>query len=144
MCSSHGVSADLQGKHFTIADDVTQADAFAGLRCLDRLSGSDPPEQGKAVRSPGFAARRKHVDGAAAVVRPLQQALLLQVGDVLVHGGQRLEAETACNFFKGWGVSVALDKIADEVQHLFLPAGHRHGSIIANKKRIYKKTFPLA
>jgi hypothetical protein len=74
-------------------------------------------------------------------VRTLQQPLLLQIGNVFVHRGQRLETQAASNFLKGRGVSIALDEVADEVEDFFLPAGYRHFRIIANKKRTRKDFF---
>jgi len=64
------------------------------------------------------------------------EALVLQVGDVLVHGGQGFEAEAAGDFLIGRGIAVALHETGDEVEHFFLPPGDRHGSSIANKKGI--------
>jgi hypothetical protein len=77
-------------------------------------------------------------------VRTLQQTFLLQICNVLVHRGQRLETQAASDLLKGRGVTVALHEIADEVEYFFLPASYRHPRIIGNKKRIKKKTFFLA
>ena len=38
----------------------------------------------------------------------LQEAFVLQIGDVLVHGGQRTEAETAGDFLVGGRVAILL------------------------------------
>ena len=50
----------------------------------------------------------KHVDGAAAIVGALQEAFVLEIRDVFVHGSQRTEAETAGDFLVGRGIAVLL------------------------------------
>ena len=41
-------------------------------------------------------------------MRALEQAFLLEIGDVLVDGGERAESESAGDLFVGRGVSVFL------------------------------------
>ena len=41
---AHGVSAHLERKYLAISDYVAQRDGFVGFRCLDRLTGRDPPQ----------------------------------------------------------------------------------------------------
>ena len=38
---AHGVSADLEGEDFAVADDVRERDALGGFNGLDGLAGSD-------------------------------------------------------------------------------------------------------
>jgi hypothetical protein len=74
-------------------------------------------------------------------VRPLQQTLLLQVGDVLMYGGQRPQVKAMGYLLKGGGVPIALHKARNKIEYLFLTAGHGHVRIIANKKRIAEVLF---
>ena len=71
----------------------------------------------------------------------VQQPLLFQVGNVLMHGGQALQPHAARNLFKGRGVAVARYKRLQEVENLFLPSGNSHARIIANKKRTVSTLF---
>ena len=68
----------------------------------------------------------------------LEQALLLEIGDVLVDGGQGTETESSGDLFIGRGVSVLLGEAGEEVDDLFLSPGDCHAGIVANKKRIEK------
>jgi thioredoxin 1 len=48
----------------------------------------------------GARPRRQHVDGAAPVMHPVQQPLLFEVGNVLVHGCQALQPHAARDLLK--------------------------------------------
>ncbi len=133
---AHGVAADLKGEDFAVADDVVEGDALGGFDGFDGLAGGDAAKEREAVGAFLAGARGQHVDGAAAVVGALQEAFVLQIGDVLVHGGQRTEAETAGDFLVGGGVAVLLREAGKEVDDLFLPPCDSHAGIVANKKRI--------
>ena len=52
------------------------------------------------------AAGRQNLDGAAFVVGPPDVALALEVGEVLVHRGERLEAEVLGDFLEARGVAL--------------------------------------
>ena len=96
------------------------------------------------------SARLQQVDGAAAIVVAPQQLLLFQVGDVLVHGRQRAEAEPFGNLFEGRRITVLVHKRGDEVVYLFLAAGESHGcalgppcSLSANKRRNVNESLAM-
>jgi hypothetical protein len=133
---THGVAADLQGKDFPVADDVIQGDALRGFDGFNWLAGSDATEQREAVGAFLAGTHRQHVDGAAAIVSALEEALVLQIGDVFVNGGKGAEAESTGDFFIGGRVSVLLGEAGEEVDDLFLPPRYSHAGIVANKKRI--------
>ena len=133
---AHGFAADLEGEDFAVADDVAEGDGLRGFGGFDGQAGGDAAHEGQAVGGAGAAARGQDVERAAAVVGARDEALVLEVGDVLVHGGQRFEAEAAGDFLIGGGIAVALDETGDEVENLFLAPGDSHGSSIANKKGI--------
>src|ERR1035437_2858896 len=65
----------------------------------------------------------------------VQQSLLFQVVNVLVHGSQAFEPDPARNLLERRGVAVARHKGLEKVENLFLPSSDSHGRIIANKKR---------
>ena len=71
----------------------------------------------------------------------VKQPLLFEVGNVLMHGCQALEPHAARNLLKGRGVAVARYKRLQEIQNLFLPSGHCHERIIANKRRTARVFF---
>lgn len=73
----------------------------------------------------------------------LQQALVLQVGDVFVDGGEGTEAETGGDLFVRRGVAVLLSEAGEKVDDLFLPSCDSHGWIVANKKRTREVLFRL-
>ena len=92
---AHGVAADFEGEDLAVADDVVEGDALGGFDGFDGLAGGDAAEQREAVCALLAGAGRQHIDGAAAIMCALQETLVLQIGDVLVDGGERAEAEAA-------------------------------------------------
>jgi hypothetical protein len=84
----HGVAANLEGEDLAIADDVGERDAFGGLDGLYRLASCNAAEEGETVGSLFAGAGGEDIDGAAAVVSPLKQAFVLEIGDVLVDRGK--------------------------------------------------------
>lgn len=132
---AHGVATDFEGEDLAIADDVAERDAFSGFDRLNGLACGDASEQGKAL-SATFGASGEDVDGAAAIMRTLQQAFVLQVGDVFMHGGERAEAEAAGDLLVRRRVAVLLREAGEKVDDLFLPPCDSHAGIVANKKRI--------
>jgi hypothetical protein len=123
---AHGVAADFEGEDFAVADDVGERDAFRGFDGFDGLAGSDSAHERQSVGTFFAAASGKDVDGTAAVVGALEEAFVLQIGDVFVHGSERAEAEAAGDFLVGRGVSVLLGKAGEEVDDLFLPSRNCH------------------
>src|SRR6185312_9009793 len=78
----------------------------------------------------------KNVDGTAAIVGALQQTLVLQVGDVFMHGCKRTEAQAARDLLVGRRVTVLLRETGEKIDDLFLPPCNSHAEIVANKRRI--------
>ena len=99
---------------------------------LDRRAGGDPAEQRQLDRPHGDLGRHE-LEGAAAVPVPLDEALLLEVGQVLVDGGERAQAEVLGGLLDGGRVALALDVPVQEVQDLLLPARHVHGLLLDEK-----------
>ena len=108
MLVAHGVAADFEGEDLAVADDVVEGDAFGGLDGFDRLACGDAAHHGDAVGAFFAGAHGQDIDGTAAIMRALEQAFLLEIGDVLVDCGERAEAESAGDLFVGRGVSVFL------------------------------------
>jgi hypothetical protein len=140
---AHGVAADFEGEDVAVADDVVQRNGLGRLGSFYRHAGGDAAGEDDAVAGAGAGAGRQHVNGAAAVVHAVEQALFLEVGDVLVHGGQALQLHAARDLFKRRGVAVAGHERFEEVENLFLPSSDSHGRIIANKKRTMSTIFSL-
>ncbi len=123
---AHGVAANLEGEDFAVADDVGERDAFRGFDGFDWLASGDSAHEGQAIGAFFAAAGGKDVDRTAAVVGALEQALVLEIGDVFVHGGERAEAQTAGDLLVGGGVAVLLGEAGEEVDDLFLPSRDCH------------------
>src|SRR5439155_10659917 len=60
----------------------------------------------------------------ALVRQPLDQALALQVPEVLVHRGQGGEPEVTADLLERRRIAVLVDVLAQVVEHLLLPLGH--------------------
>ena len=145
MCSSRMESPlDLEGKDLAVADDVAERDGFGGFDGFDGLAGGDAAEQGKAVHDLAGRALGDDVDGAAAVVSALEEAFGLEIGDVLMDGGEGTEAEAGGDLLVGGRVAVAGGEGGEKVENLFLPTRDSHAVILANKRRIGGKSFEVS
>jgi hypothetical protein len=133
---AHGVTADFEGEDFTVADDVVERDALCCFDGFYRPAGGDAAKQGKTVGAFFSGTGGQHVDGTAAIVGALEQALILQIGDVFVHGGERTEAEAASDLLVRRRVAILLRESGEKVENLFLPPRNSHAEIVANKRRI--------
>ena len=123
---THGVAAHFKGKDLPVADDIRQRDAFSGFDRFDRLAGGDAAHQRQAIRAFFAAANGEDINRTAAVVGALEQTFVLEIGDVLVHGGKRAEAEAAGDLLVGRGVAVLLSEVGEKVDDLFLPTRDCH------------------
>ena len=127
MFIAHGIALDLEGVDFAAADNVAKGDRFSGFDGLDGFAGGDATKKGKAIHGLALGALGKDVDGAAAIVRALEQALCLEIGDVLMDGGEGAEAEAGGDFLVRGGVAVAGGEGGEKVENLFLPTRNSHG-----------------
>lgn len=66
----------------------------------------------------------------------LEETFVLEVGDVLMHGGERAETEATGDLLVRRGVAILLGEAGQEVDDLFLPTCNCHSEIVANKRRI--------
>ncbi len=133
---AHGVAADLEGEDFAVADDVIQRDALRGFNGFDGLAGSDATQQRKTIGPFLPRADGEDVDGAAAIMGALQEPFVLQISDVLMHGGERTQTEAIGDLLVGRGVAILLREAGEEVDDFFLSPCDSHAEIVANKKRI--------
>lgn len=85
---AHGVATDFEGEDLAVADDVGERDAFRGLNSLDWLAGGDSTHEGEAIGAFFAAARGKDIDRTTAIVGSLEKTFVLQIRNVLVHGGE--------------------------------------------------------
>ena len=72
------------------------------------VSCGDASKERKAIGAFFPAAGWEDVDGTAAVVGTLKEALVLEIGDVLMHGGEGAEAQSAGDLLVGGRVAVLL------------------------------------
>ena len=98
---------------------------------LDRRAGGDEPEQ-RQFQGAAAAARRHQLDRAAAVPRPTDEPLLLEIRQVLVHRRERRQPEPAANLLEARRVAVLLDELPEVVENLALPLGEwkSHGTAL--------------
>ena len=68
-------------------------------------------------------------------MRALQEAFVLKIGDVLVHGGEGAKVEARGDFFVRGRVAILRGEGGEEIDHFFLPTRDSHAAILANKKR---------
>jgi len=132
----HGISADFEGINLTVANDIAEGDGFCMLDGFNGFAGSDAAHEGETVHDLAGGTLRQNINGSAAVVGTLQQALGLQIGDVFMNRGQGAKAEAGGNLLIGRGVAVAGSEAGEKVENLFLPAGYGHAGIVANKQRM--------
>ena len=82
-------------------------------------AGGDVAEQRQLDRA-AAGARRHHLDRSAAVPRALDEALFLQVGEVLVHRRERRQTEAATDLFETRRIAVLADELVQVVEDLAL------------------------
>ena len=92
---------------------------------LDRRAGGDLAEQ-RDLAGRRRAARRQDLDGAALVVRAADVPLALEVGQVLVHRGERLKAELLRDLLEAGRVALLLDVVLQEGENFALALGQGH------------------
>src|SRR5262249_24137312 len=126
---------DAEHVGVALADQILgHREGFAADDRLDRDARGDVPEQRQLDSAPAEA-RRDELDGAAAVPRPLDEALFLQVGQVLVDRGERRQAEAAADFLEARRVAVLLDEIVEIVEDFPLTLGQwQHARHYTQKK----------
>ena len=119
----HRVALDAQHVGVALADEILRHrnGLGAGDR-FDRHAGRDVAEHRQFERAlPG--ARRQQLDRAAAVPGAADEALFLQVRQVLVHRGERRQAEAPADFLEARRVAVLLNELLQVVENLALAFG---------------------
>ena len=131
----HGAAAHAQDIGFAAADHLFRhRDRFRAGHRLDRRAGRDVAEQRQLDRPPAHP-RRDELDRTAAVPRALDDALLLQVREVLVHGRQRRQVEAPADLLQARRVAVLLDEVVQVIQNLALAFGEwDHARILCKEK----------
>ena len=116
----HRVALDAQHVGFALADEVLgHGDGLARWRPL-RWARRPRRSRAAAARSRDARARREQLDRAAAVPGAADEALLLEVGQVLVHRGQRRQAEAPADLLEARRVAVLLDEFLQVVENFAL------------------------
>src|SRR3954471_4030233 len=126
----HRIAADAENIRVALADEVLgHGERFVRGDCFDRQAGRDVAEQRQLDRTTA-GARRHHLDRTAAVPGPLDEPFFLQVGEMLVHRGQRRQTELPPDFFKTRRVAVLSNEFVQVVQDLALTLGQwKHWSL---------------
>ncbi len=144
MCSSRIESPRTSSANTSRLPTTSASEIVSGLSIASTGSArSNPPGQRQLQARPRPRPRRQHVNRPAAVVHAVQHPLLFQVGDVLVHGGQALQAHAARNLFKRRRIAIAAYKRLQKIQNFLLSSCNGHARIIANKKRTATIFSPL-
>ena len=92
---------------------------------LDREAGRYQAEEGD-FGGAGGALGRQHLDRPALVVVPADVALPLEIGQMLVDGGQRLKGEVLGDLLETRRVSVTPDVGFEKREDFFLTLGECH------------------
>ena len=97
---------------------------------LDGHAGGDVAEQ-RHLDGAAAGTARQQLDRAAAIPGAPDEALFLQIGEVLVDRGQRRQIEAPADFFQARRVAVLLDEFVEVVENLALAFRERlHGSLL--------------
>ena len=107
---------------------------------FDRGAGGDEAEHRQFHRA-AAETRRDQLDRAAPVPGALDESLLLQVGQVLVHRRQRRQAEAAADFLQAGRVAVLLDEIIQVVENFPLTLGQVAACAALYAKEKRKSTY---
>ena len=101
---------------------IGNADGFVAGDRLDRHARRDIAEH-RQLDGAAAGAAGEQFHRAAAIPRPADEALFLQVGEVLVHRRQRRQAEAFADFLEARRIAVLLDELVQVVENLALPLG---------------------
>jgi len=132
---AHRIASHLESEDIFGANDIPQRDRFDILRGFHWQSRCDSARKRQSIAGSVSSTWRQDIDGTAAVVHPIQQALLLEICDVLMHGGKAFQPHCPGDLFKGGGISISGHERSEKVDDLFLPSRNGHVRIIAKKKR---------
>jgi len=103
---------------------------------FDGPAGGDVAEKGQFDRAAAETGRH-HFDRTASVPGALDEAFILEVGQMLVDRRERREAETPADLLEARRIAVLLDEIVEVIEDFPLAFGqgqHGHG-LYAKKKR---------
>src|SRR5436309_44717 len=123
----HRVPANLQDVAASASREqlVWDRDGFVAGHGLDWRSRRDESQQ-RQLRRAGLALGWNDLDRAALVMRPPDVPFALEVGEVFVHGGQRLEPELAGDLLEARSVPLFFDVFRDVIEDLALAPRDRH------------------
>src|SRR5262245_21783428 len=138
----HRVALDAEDVGVALADEILgDGDRFAADDRLDGNAGGDVPEE-RQLDGPAAEARRDELDRAAAVPGALDEALFLQVGQVLVDRSERRQTETAADLLQAGRVAVLLDEIVEVVEDFPLTLGQWQHARTIRKQKAKVKSLP--
>src|ERR1700681_2533495 len=120
---------------------VSERKRLAFLHSFERTTRGDAAHEGKLLHLAlehlilHRFGQLKNFDGAALIVAAANEALFLQRGDVLVHGGERGELHTLADLFKAGRVAVLVLEGNEIIQDFFLTFGQGHGCNLRSGER---------
>ena len=97
--------------------------SFEATASMGRPAATKPSSGSSTARPPVRVGH--HLDRAAAIPGALDEALFLQIRQVLVHRGERRQAEAPADFFEARRVAVLLDELVQVVENFPLPFRER-------------------
>src|SRR5207249_1741744 len=127
--ADHRVAADAQREGLAATEQLLgQRDRLGDLHRLDRRPRRDPTEERDlyGTRDPGL---RYELERPTVIRDAPDASLSLEVVQVLVHGGERGEAEVAPDLVERRRIAARLDVAAQVVEQLLLPLGY-HGRLL--------------
>ena len=106
----HRVTPNPQGVGVTRTHKVLRhGDCLVAHHRFNRNPGGDISQQRQIKRSAAHW-RLDQFDGPAPVPRPSDDPLVLEVGQVLVHRGERRQTEASADLFQTRGIAVLFDE----------------------------------
>src|SRR5262245_16442991 len=123
----HRVAANLQDIAATAPGQelVGYRDGLVAGHGFDGGTGGDEPEQRQLGRA-GLALGGHDLDRGTLIVGAPDVALALEIREMLVHRGQRLEPKLAGDFLEARGVPLLSEVFRNEVEDLALAPRDRH------------------
>ncbi len=113
---NHRVPFDPEDVRVALADEILRhGDRFAADDGFDRAAGGDITEQ-RQLDCAAAKAGGDELDGSAAVPGALDEPFFLQIGQVLVDGGERREPKAPADFLQAWGIAVLLNEIVEVIE----------------------------
>ena len=143
ICSSIIELPAPAARRYPARPTMSSGTAIVSLRQPPRWARPRRRTRAAAVRRARLPFESDELDRSAAVPCALDEPLLLQVGQVLVHRGQRRQTEPAADFLEARRIAVLLNELIQVIEDLALALGEReHARMIRKQKAKINRHAP--